>query len=387
MRDPSPPLRHTGRVNDSISLGRIAGVRVGLNWSVLVIVALLVLTLAGDVFPAAAPGLAGTVYLVMAGVGSVLFLGSILLHELGHATQARRDGMEIDGITLWLFGGVARFRGAFSSAGSEFRIAIAGPIVSLMLGGGLLAASYLPGLPAPVEAVCAWLGVINLALLVFNLLPALPLDGGRVLRAALWQRSGDFARATRRAAVTAAVIAYAMIAGGIALMIVQGVLSGLWLAFIGWFLLQAAAAEGRAGTRRRPGMALRVRDMMARDPEIVAPDETLERFLGSAMWGEQQAAYPVVADGRTVGLITVGAALGVPAGERGGARVAEHMVARERVPALRADDDLVAALLLLRVGDGRGLVMEGERPVGLLSLADVVHELELRGMRAAHGPG
>lgn len=370
----------------SISIGRIAGVPVGLNWSVLVIAALLVHTLATDVFPAAAPELGGGTHLAMAVVGAVLFLGSILLHELGHAMQARRDGMRIEGITLWLFGGVARFRGSFRSAGSEFRIAIAGPLVSLALGGVLLGASFIPRLPAPVETVWAWLGLINLALLVFNLVPALPLDGGRVLRAALWQRSGDLRRATRQAAVTAAVLAYAMVAGGLAIMILDDVVSGLWLAFIGWFLLQAAAAEGRAAERRPATASLRVRDVMTRDPDLVAPDETIEAFLGGSRWGEQQAAYPVVAGGRTVGLITVGAARAVPPAARPVARVADHMTALGGVPELRADDDLLAAIALLRVGGGRGLVLDGGRAVGLLSLADVVHELELQRLRAASGP-
>lgn len=377
-------------MRDTLSLGRIAGVPVGLNWSVLVIAALLVHTLATQVFPAAAPELAGGVHLAMAVVGSLLFLVSILLHELGHAWQARRDGMAIDGITLWLFGGVARFRGSFRSAGAEARIAIAGPVVSLAIGGALVAASLLPGLPASVEALWAWLGLINLALLVFNLLPALPLDGGRVLRAALWQRSGDLRRATRGAAVTAAVIAYLMVAGGLALMLLDDVVSGLWLAFIGWFLLQAAAAEGR-GASRRPPAPLRVSQVMARAPGLVRPDETIDGLLrrasADAAGGRRVRAYAVVAAGRAVGLVTVSAALGVPAAERGVARVADHMAGLDRLPALRPDDELAAALVLLRRNGGRALVLEGERPVGLLSLDELVDELEGRGARPAAGAG
>jgi Zn-dependent protease len=376
-------------MKDSLSLGRVAGVPVGLNWSVLVIAALLVYTLATEVFPSAAPGLGDGVYLAMAAVGSLLFLVSILLHELGHAMQARRDGMEIDGITLWLFGGVARFRGAFRTAGAEARIAIAGPLVSLAIGAALLAASYLPGLPPSVETVWAWLGLINLALLVFNLLPALPLDGGRVLRAALWWRTGDLRRATRWAAVTAAVIAYLMIGGGLALMVLDDLVSGLWLAFIGWFLLQAASAEERAAGRRSAA-PLRVSDVLAPRAEAVSPEGTIAGFLGELARrpdGDRRRAYPVAAGGRAVGLITVAAAQGVPPAERGGARVAEHMTPLDRAAALRVDDDLAAAVVLLRLGAGRALVLDGERPVGVLHLDEVVDALERRRLRPAHRAG
>ena len=174
-------------------LGRIAGIGIGLHWSVLVLLGLLMWTLATAIFPDTNPGLGDGVYFTMAVVAALAFFASILLHELGHAVQARRDGMEIDGITLWLFGGVARFAGMFPSPGAEFRIAVAGPLVSLGLGAGFVGVAFLPGLPEPVNAVCAWLGFINLLLLAFNLLPALPLDGGRMLRAGLWRWKGDLA--------------------------------------------------------------------------------------------------------------------------------------------------------------------------------------------------
>jgi Zn-dependent protease len=203
-------------VNDSYSLGRVAGIRIGLHWSVLLLLGLLMWTLASGIFPETNPGLGDDVYFTMAVVAALAFFGSILLHELGHAVQATRDGVGIDGITLWLFGGVARFTGMFPSPGAEFRIAVAGPLVSLALGLGFVGIAWVPGLPEPVDAVCAWLGFINLALLVFNLLPALPLDGGRMLRAALWRWKGDLRTATRLAAAGGRLIAYGLIGLGIA---------------------------------------------------------------------------------------------------------------------------------------------------------------------------
>jgi Zn-dependent protease len=180
-------------VTSSFRLGRLAGIEIGANWSWLLVVALIVWSLAAGVFPTSNPGLSDGAYIAMAAVAALLFFASLTLHELGHAIQSRRDGIAIDGIPLWVFGGVARFRGEMPSAGAELRVAVAGPVVSLALGVAFLAAALALPLPAAVD------GVVFLFLLAFNLLPALPLDGGRVLRAALWARRGDFTQATRTA--------------------------------------------------------------------------------------------------------------------------------------------------------------------------------------------
>src|SRR5512144_717310 len=161
-----PRAADEGPVRASFRLGRLAGVEIGINWSWLVVFGLIVWSLAAAVFPAEHPDLSGVAYAAMAVVAALLFFASLLLHELGHAVQARREGMEIEGITLWLFGGVARFAGMFPSAGAEFRIAIAGPLVSLAIGLGLVAAAARLQLPAEVDGVVAWLGRINLVLLV-----------------------------------------------------------------------------------------------------------------------------------------------------------------------------------------------------------------------------
>jgi Zn-dependent protease len=164
-----------------ISFGRIAGIPIHASWTWLPIVALIVWTLAADVFPNQNPGLSDTTYIVMAVVAAAVFFASLVLHELGHALQARREGMKIDGIVLWLFGGIARFTGEFPSAGAEFRVAVAGPLVSLGIGVLSLGLAVAAPLPTSVDGVAAWLGYTNLVLLTFNLLPAYPLDGGWTL--------------------------------------------------------------------------------------------------------------------------------------------------------------------------------------------------------------
>ena len=379
-------MRHTERVRSTFSLGRIAGIRVGLNWSVLALLALLVWTLSTGVFPATNPGFGDDVYFVMAVAAAVLFFASILLHELGHAVQARRDGLEIDGITLWLFGGVAVFRGGFPSAGAEFRIAVAGPLVSLAIGIASLGVAEV-GLPEPAEAVAAWLGFINLLLLAFNLLPALPLDGGRMLRAALWRWKGDLAPATAIAARVARVVAALVIAAGAAMLVLLGGISGLWLIFIGWFLLQAAGAEGRAAVARSAVGDLRAQDAMVRDPIATRPDASLSEFVEESVWGTRHEAYPVMEGGRPVGLMLVSRLGQVPQEAWERHQVAELMVPLDQVPVVAPGDELIAALQAIAQSvPGRALVLDDERLVGILSSADVRRALELRGYRVASAP-
>jgi len=364
-------------MESSIRLGSIRGIEIGVNWSWLVVFALIVWTLATAIFPDQNPGLSDVGYALMAVVAAVAFFASLLAHELGHAFQARREGMEIEGITLWLFGGVARFKGQFPSAGGEFRIAVAGPLVSLVIGVACVLVAR-AALPTEVDGVLSWLGYINLVLLVFNLLPALPLDGGRVLRSALWQARGDFAWATSIAATIGRGFGYAMIAGGVFRFIFEGAFSGAWLAFIGWFLLAAAGAEQRSLAARQALAGLRVRDVMAREPVSVPPDLTLGRFMDEVVWARRFTTYPVVEDGRAVGLVPFRRVAEVPRSEWDARTVRECMIPLEQVPTLRPDEPLFDALETLSEAPvGRGLVLDGTRLLGLLSVTDLARALEI----------
>jgi Zn-dependent protease/CBS domain-containing protein len=369
-------------MNPTFEVGRIAGIRIGINWSWLVVFALIAWSLATAVFPDQNPGLADGTYIAMAVVAAVVFFVSLTAHELGHALQARRDGMEIDGITLWLFGGVARFKGMFPSAGAEFRIAVAGPAVSLVLGVAFLLASRLSGLPEAVDGVLFWLGTINLILLVFNLLPALPLDGGRVLRSVIWWLRGDFASATRISASIGRGFGFAFIAGGIGMSIFADAVGGLWLAFIGWFLLTAASSEARFLAVRDALGGLRVRDLMVRDPATVPAELSLGRFMDDVVWAERYTTYPVVEDGQAVGLLPFRRVAEVPRREWDDRPVRECMVPRDEVTLLEEDEPLVDALAELSEGIGRGLVVDpAGRLIGFLSITDLARALEMGGIR------
>lgn len=377
------PIRalRSGPMETSIRLGRVAGIEIGVNWSWFAIFALLVWTLSEGILPDQNPGLSHGAYLAMAIVATVCFFTSLLAHELGHALVARREGMQIEGITLWLFGGVAKFRGSFPSAGAEFRIAIAGPLVSLAIGVTLILVA-LARLPVQVDGVVSWLGYINLFLLAFNMLPALPLDGGRVLRSALWRWQRDYAKATRLAANVGRGFGLLFVAAGIFLLIFEGEFSGAWLAFIGWFLLQAAGSEARYALTRQALAGVRVRDLMSREPATVEPHATLGAFMDGVAWSRRFTTYPVVDDGRVLGLLAFRGVAEVPRAEWDTRTVASCMIPRERVPVVHEDDEAEAALAaLMESGVHRAFVLEGERLVGLLSITDVLRALDVAAPR------
>ena len=364
-------------MNGNIDLGRIAGVRVRIHWSLLVVFTLIVWSLGSGVFPSQNPGHSDGAYLAMAVAAAVLFFASLLLHEFGHARQALREGMEIEGITLWLFGGVAQFKGRFPSAGAEFRVAGAGPVVSLVLGIVFVLVA-LAGLPSALDGVAAWLGYINLSLLVFNLLPALPLDGGRLLRAALWHRRGDLAWATSIAAAIGRGFGYLFIGIGIAMFILQGSFSGAWLAFIGWFLLGAASAEARYIAAEEALEGVRVRDLMVTDPVTVDADLSLGQFMDDVARSRRFTTYPVLEGGRPIGLLAFSSVAAVPRSEWDTKRVREVMIPADELPQLTEGERAFDALAdLSSPTTNRGLVIENGRLAGLLSITDLARALQI----------
>ena len=379
--------RQEGPFAATVTLGRVAGVEIGLNWSWIVIVGLIIWSLAAEVFPADVPGLSSAEYLVMAAIAAVVFFACLVLHELGHAVTARREGMEIAGITLWLFGGVAQFKGLFPSAGAELRIALAGPAVTLVIAVVLLSAAALLSLPDAVDGVVTWLGAINLILLVFNMLPALPLDGGRVLRALLWRATGDFTRATRIAGGLGQGFGRVMIALGVVLAVLAAAPGGIWLAVIGLFLTVAARAESSLATMKAALEGLRVGDAMAAAPRVVRPDITLETFLDGEFADSRHAAYPVAEDGRVSGLLWFRDVVAVPARDRRHVVVGDVAIPLSDALVLAPDDDLGdAAMKLVQTAPARALVIDDERLAGLLSVTDVSRLIELHSRRGARAP-
>ena len=234
-------------MHSSFTFVKIKGIPIGAHWSWVFVFGLLLWSLARGLFPSTYPGLGTGTYVTMAAVTVVLFFVSILLHELGHALQALKEGMRIEGITLWLFGGVAAFRGMFPSSGAEFRIAIAGPAVSVALAAFFGALAFLGNIfsaPTELQGVVDYLARINTILVLFNMIPALPLDGGRVLRSILWRHQRSFSAATASAARAGKIFGGVLAAVGLLNFFTGGAgAGGMWLVFLGWFLVQAAQSE------------------------------------------------------------------------------------------------------------------------------------------------
>ncbi|MGI8727911.1 MAG: site-2 protease family protein, partial [Solirubrobacterales bacterium] len=274
----------------------------------------------------------------LAVVAALLFFGSILLHELGHAVAAIRDGIGISYITLWMFGGVAGLERDSTSAGSEFRIAVAGPVVTLLItivcvGAGLAidpsglidAVAFDDAAPSGALLVIAWLAQINLIVLAFNLLPAFPLDGGRIARAAAWKLTGDREKATGFAARLGQIFAFIFIAGGVLLVLTtDAFVTGVWIAVIGWMLGQSARATVvRNELNKRIG-GLKVADVMDREPVTIPGGTTVEQALDEYFLRYQWPWFPVTdPDRHFLGLLKRGAADGVPEATRSYKQVAE----------------------------------------------------------------
>ncbi len=363
-------------MRSTFRLGRFAGIDIGVNWTWLLIFGLIVWSLSQSVFPDQNPGHSNNTYLAMAAIAAIAFFASLLGHELGHAIQARREGMEIEGITLWLLGGVAKFRGLFPSAGAEFRIAIAGPLVSLVLG-GLFILIARANLPSAIDGVISWLGLWNLLLLVFNLLPALPLDGGRLLRSAIWHFKGDFVPATRFAAGIGRGFGYLLMAAGIALLIFEGPREGFWFVLVGFFLLQAAGSEARHAQARQALTDRRVGALMTPNPVSVDLDTTIRDFMEHVAWRRPYTTYPVMEGDRVVGLLVHRCADELPRAEWDAQRVGVCMIPLERVPLFSEEDSAESALARLTATRvSRGFVLDGDRLIGLVSLSDLARALE-----------
>lgn len=366
----------------TIPLGRFAGIPVGAHWSVVIVLALIADLLATSVLPTATHGHPTFWYWVTGVATALCFLASLLAHELAHAVLARRYGVGVKRITLWMLGGAAELEGEPPSPKADLVIAVAGPLTSLVLGGVFWGTAALTGqwLPVLVALGLAWIGITNVLLAVFNLLPGAPLDGGRVLRAAVWKRTGNRARAHAVAGRTGQVLGFALAIAGLAEMLFSGSFDGLWLALIGWFLIFAAQAELAGGSVRERLGGVRVCDIM--DPEpVVAPGWwTVEAFLGQVAVTTRRRAFPVVSfDGQATGVTSLGELTRLPDQARLTSRVADIARKPPAVPTATRDDLVidVVSKVTLRPGRDLVLVLDHGRLAGVIGPDDLSRALEL----------
>jgi Zn-dependent protease len=376
-------------MRQTIRLGRVAGVPVGLSGSALVLLVLLAAGLAVGRLPAVEPGRGWLLYALAGLLAAVLFLACVLAHELAHMLVARGYGIRVESLTLWLLGGVAELRDEPRTPGAEAAVAVAGPATSLGLGAVFAAvAAGLSALGADrlLVGVAAYLAVVNLILALFNLVPAAPLDGGRVLRAIVWKATGDRARAGVVAARAGRVFGLLLIALGIGSAVLFGSFGGVWWVLLGWFLVHVASAEERRAALGRRLHGVRVGDVMSADP--VSADEWLpvDRFIDEALLRHRFSAYPLTDPaGRLTGLVTLNRIRSVPPDRRHGTRLADISCPPEAVPVARPDEPLVDLLPRLGGGaDGRAVVLDGAgRVVGIVSPRDISHVMTVADLRGS----
>ncbi len=364
----------------SLNLGKIAGISIYINVSWFIILVLLTWSLATGWFPIFYPGWTATTYWVISLVSALLLFVSVLLHELAHSLVARARGLSVKNITLFIFGGVSNIEQEPTSPGVEFQMAVVGPVVSLLI--GLLA--YLLQLPfggskSPIVAILAYLAVTNVLLGIFNLIPGFPLDGGRVLRSIIWKVTGSLQRATRVVTIVGQIIAYLFILWGIWQFFGGNILNGIWIGFIGWFLLSAAQSANSQVMLQSMFGGVTVSDVMNTNLVTVPANISLQRLVDEYFLpGGLRSALVMQAD-QLAGLITLSDIRHVPRDQWAQVPVGHAMIPLERLHVVSPQQSLNDVLPLMAGRDVNQLpVVQNGRLVGILSRDAIVRFLEVR---------
>lgn len=364
---------------NSFRVARIVGIDIEIHPSWLLILAFVAYSLSAGFFPDQYENWSTFAYWAVGISAAVLLFVTVLIHEMAHALVAKRRGLEVPRITLFIFGGVSHLSRQPSSAGEEFQIAAAGPATSLLIAIVTgLAGWALRDVNDKLEAILLYLAFVNTALAVFNILPGFPLDGGRVLRSIAWKRTGSFRRATRIASNVGELFGYSLIAIGFFLLLGGLIFNGLWLMFIGWFLL--GAARGEASNLQLEGVLkkLTARDVMREDFPSVTPGTPLQSVVDDYMVGQGERAVMVANGGTVLGILTVTDVRRVPRDEWRSTPAQSAMTPRERIVTVIATTPAVEVLVLL--GEKRlnqVPVLDDGRMVGLVTRREILERLQL----------
>ncbi len=361
-------------------LGSLFGIEIRIDYSWFIIFFLILWTFTMGVFPASFPGLAGGTYLAMGAVGTLLFFASLLAHELSHSIVARSKGIPVEGITLFIFGGMAHTGAEFERPGDEFVIAGVGPLSSLLIAllfGALAWLGVQAGWSVAVVGVAQYLAFINLVLALFNLLPGFPLDGGRLFRAALWKYTGDLRRATRAASLGGKVLGFLLIALGVMQLFFGNLIGGMWAILIGWFVRSAAQASYTHHLLRSSLRGVRARDIMTADPQTVPAEATLEQFVAEYLFRGGHHGYPVTEGESPVGIITLRRVKEIPREEWSQRTVGQAMAPAEDGMLAHPDASMDRVLEQIEGSPaGRVLVTREGQLAGIITRSDVARWLE-----------
>ncbi|MGN6362151.1 MAG: site-2 protease family protein [Thermomicrobiales bacterium] len=364
----------------SLRLGSVRGIEIGVHYSWLIAAVLVTWSLAQGWFPTDYPGWSTAGYYLAGAVAAVLLFCSVLLHEFGHALTALRFGVPVRSIVLFIFGGVATLERDSDTPWAEFWIAVMGPVVSAALAVIFFLLRVVVGpLSEPVEAIVSYLAIVNGLLLLFNLIPGFPLDGGRILRAILWGVTGSRQRATTIASFVGQIAAFALIIWGVSRILGGDLFGGIWTAFIGWFLANAASETRRGAAVEDALTGVTVGQLMRADPPAVPASISLATLVSEHMLPGGERAHLVYTDDRLAGLNTLTDVMKHEQAEWPRLTVADAMTPAASLRTVSPATPLAEALHLLATDDFHQLpVLDQGRPVGLLSRSAIVRFLQLR---------
>jgi Zn-dependent protease/CBS domain-containing protein len=362
----------------------VAGIRISIDYSWFVILALVTWTVTGW-FRIQVEGAGPVLVWGLSLTAALCLFISVLLHELSHSFVALYKGLRVEGITLFIFGGVSHLGAEPKSPADEVQIAVAGPLASFAIGAtclGLFIAT-LPLGSNGLSALLNYLAIINTALGIFNLVPAFPLDGGRVLRAAIWRSKGSFTKATVAAAMTGRVLAYALMGVGV-LFAVSGNFMGLWWVIMGLFLNQAAGASAERARIRQQLRGTPVRRIMSCDVVSLAPEQSLAEVIEGAFLRHHHGGYPVTEAAAVLGILTLKDVRSQPREEWARRTVRDAMTPLQDAEMAHPNDDIVEVLeRMLRAGRSQLPVVEDSRLAGMLTQQDILEFLQVRSTLSA----
>jgi Zn-dependent protease len=373
----------------SFTVARIAGIPIRIHVSWIIVLGLLTWSLAESVFPDLSPGWSKAAYWITGAIAALCLFLSVLVHELSHSFVARARGQRVEGITLFIFGGVSQIEEEPTTPGGEFQVAIVGPLTSIALSVVFLVLTPVGGaISKQVKALFEYLATINLLVGLFNLIPGFPLDGGRVLRSIVWRRTRSIFRATVTAVVVSRAVAFVMIFGGVLAIFATGSFEGLWIAFIGWFLDNAASSSLQQLSVHRILGGVRVREAMRGEVQTVVPALPVSSLVEDYIATGHQRSFPVFGGGRLWGIVSLSDVAKLPRDRWQETRVEQIMTPRERLRSVDADDLLehvVGDLQHAGVSQLPVLAHDPERVIGMIGRADLMDFLQVRQLLAQDG--
>ena len=373
----------------SLNIGRIIGIPVRIHYTLWLVLLLIAWSLAEGYMPQHYPGLGATTYWAIGIVSAIILFISVFLHELSHSYIAKKNGLPIARITLFFFGGVSEMSEEPKDAALEVRMAAAGPLTSFLIGAVLGGSYYVTGLasgPAisinpltPVIATLYYAALLNGVLGAFNLIPAFPLDGGRVLRGSLWRRSKNLLSATANATRVSEAISLLMMAIGLFFVVFGDFINGLWIIFLGWFIRSGAETSLRQ-TRLTESLAgVRVGDIMTKELLSVSPDASVQQLVSDYFLVHPHGGYPVISNGKLLGVVTMSSVRSIPREKREVERVSQAMVPYERTVTVSPTTLAIEALqLMAKNGIGRLVVMDGDKIAGMVTRGDLMKTMKAR---------